>query len=71
VIHLQIGNINIILINVISLIIICILVHDSYKLFIKAAKTVLEYTPSDIDIHSIRELLIEVEGMLVIHKLHI
>jgi zinc transporter 1 len=37
----------------ISMIIVCILVHGSFKLFMKTAKIVLECTPTNVDIDSI------------------
>lgn len=55
----------------ISLIIVCILVHGSFKLFLKTAKTVLESTPKNIDVDSICEELMKIEGMIAIHELHV
>lgn len=55
----------------ISLLIVLILVHGSYKLFIKTSKTVLESTPHGVDMKLIREQLMEIEGMIAIHELHV
>jgi zinc transporter 1 len=55
----------------ISLIIVFILIHGSFKLFIKTAKTVLESTPADIDVDLIYEEMMKIEGMITIHELHI
>jgi zinc transporter 1 len=55
----------------ISLLILVILVWGSTKLFIKTSKTVLESTPSDVDVSQLREDLMKIEGMVAVHELHV
>jgi hypothetical protein len=55
----------------IPLLILKILVYGSAKFFVKASRTVLESTPSDIDIDLLKEDLMKIEGMVAVHELHV
>ena len=56
---------------ILSLIIVLILVYGTWGLFKKTAMTLLESTPPDIDLDSIKEELMSIDGVTAIHELHV
>lgn len=56
---------------IISIIIIAILINGSTKLALKTSKKVIEACPDAIDAAQIKENLLNIDGLLAVHELHI
>lgn len=53
-----------------SLIIVALLVHGSVSSMLRTSQTLLQSTPNDVDLVSLNENLLNIDGLVAVHELH-